>query len=234
MKLVATIRWFLPVAICAAMFSMSTLAGEGVKKTEKTPVPAEDSDSSRPEVATRQAPLRGSGLLIVDPHDSEDQIKIRLRSLFSFEGQDVIPSAQRQAEIAREVDALFAGDGAVSRELPEVSFEFRQKTSVALFRMSLLRSKLARQSDKVCPEDCSFRDLEEDSLHIHLTKPAGGPGDTVLVLKIQESYDLPGEAPLAGALSLRRDWLKRTAEDDVKPAGVRVFSLRVTLTDSEN
>ena len=60
MKLVATIRWFFPVAICAAMFSMSALAGEGVKKTEETAVPAEDSDSSRAEVATRQAPLRGS------------------------------------------------------------------------------------------------------------------------------------------------------------------------------
>ena len=101
--------------------------------------------------------------------------------------------------------------------------------------MSLLNSELALQSEKVCPEDCSFRDLDEDSLHIHLTKPAGGPGDTVLVLKIQESYDSPEEARLAGALSLRPDWLKRRAgEDGLRPAGVRVFGLRVTLTDSEN
>ena len=61
MKLVAKIRWFVPVAICAAMFSMSTLAEEGVKKAEDTAVPAEGSDSSRVEVATRRAPLRGSG-----------------------------------------------------------------------------------------------------------------------------------------------------------------------------
>ena len=233
MKLVATIRWCFPLAICAAMFPMSTLADDGVKKAVETVIPAGDSDSSRAEVSTRQASLGGSGLLIVDPADSQDQIKARLRSFFSFEGQNVVPSEQRQAEIAREVDALFAADGAVSRGLPELSFEFRQETSAKLFRVSLLDSELARQSDDVCPEDCSFRDLEDDSLHIHLTKPAGGPGDTVLVLRIQEYYDTPDEARLAGALSFRRDWLKRTGVDNLTPAGLRIFGLRVTLTDSE-
>ena len=93
---------------------------------------------------------------------------------------------------------------------------------------------MARQSDEVCPEDCSFRDLDEDSFHIHLTKPAGAPGDTVLVLTFQNPYDSPKGSGHASALSLGRDWLKRPGDDGLQPPGLRIFGLRVTLTDSEN
>ena len=234
MILTVAIRWFLPVAICAAMVSMSSLAAKAGTRKDGAAAPAEDSGSRQVGVATEQSQLRGTGFLIVDPRDSQEQIKDRMRRFFSFEGQDVTPSEQRQTEIAREVDALFATDGAAPEEFPEVSFEVRQRSSVDLFRVSLLSSELARQSDEVCPEDCSFRDLDGDSLHIHLTRPAGGPGDTVLVLRIQEPYDSPEESRLAGALPLRPDWLKRTHADGVRPAGVKLFGLRVTLAESED
>jgi len=219
MKLTVAIGWFLPVSICAAILAMSTLAAEG--RTRKQ------------AAATEQSPLHGTGLLIVDPRDSQERIKDRMRSFFSFEGLDVSSSEQRQMEIAHKVDALFAADNATSNESPKVFFEFRQDTSLDSFRMSLLSSELARQSDEVCPEDCPFRDLDEDSLHVHLTAPTGGPGDTVLVLRIRKSHDSPEGGRLVSALSLRRDWVKRAHESGVRPAGVRLFGLRVTLRDTE-
>ena len=233
MKLATTTRGLLTVAICAVIFSTNTLAGDSGKKKEGVAVPAEKSDSSRAEAASGQTQLHGTGLLIVDPRDSQEQIKDRMHRFFSFEGEDVLAPEQRKTEIAREVDALFADDGAAPKELPEITFEFRGNTSVDLFRVSLLSSELARQSDEMCPEGCRFRDLDEDWLHIHLTRPTGGPGDTVLLLNLQKSYGSPEEARLASALPLRHDRLKRAHEDGVRPAGVRIFGLRVTLTDSE-
>ena len=223
MILTALIRWLLPVAVCAAMVSMSTLAGKAGTRKEGAGVPAE------------QSQIRGTGFLHVDPLDSHEQIKDRMRKFFAFEGQDVIPSEQRQAEIARDVDALFVTDGATRNEFPpEVSFEVRWSSSVDLFHASLLSSELARQSDEVCPSDCSFRDLDEDSMHIHLTKPTGGSGDTVLVLRFHGLFDSPEERRLADASSVRPDWLKRTLTEGMRPPGIRVFGLRVTLTDTED
>ena len=49
MKLVATIRWCFPVAICAAMFSTSLPAGEGVKAAAGTVAPAENIGGGRTE-----------------------------------------------------------------------------------------------------------------------------------------------------------------------------------------
>lgn len=215
MKFIAMVRSCFPVVICTAIFSMSLLMAS-----------AED--------PAREGALRGSGLLIIDPRDSQDQIKTRLRRIFSFAGQDINTSKSRQTEIEREIAALFGDDTSVAEELPEVSFVFHRGASADAFRTSLLNSELVHQSDEVCPEDCVFRDSIEDSMHIHLTKPVGGPGDTVLVLRIPEPRDWTEEAFLAGAMSLRREWSKRIDENYVTPKGMRVFGLRVTLMNSEN
>ena len=222
MILMIAIRRILPVAMCVAIVSMSTLGVDAETIKEGT------------RVATEQSQLRGTGFLIVDPRDSQEQIKDRMRRFFSFEGWGVTPSERRRAEIAREVDALFAADGAAPNEFPEVSFRVRQRSSVDLFRVSLMSSELGRQSDEVCPEDCLFRDLDEDSLHIHLTRPLGSLGDTVLVLRIREAYDSPDGGRLASTLTPRPDWLKGTHADGARPAGARVFGVRVTLTGTED
>ena len=213
---------------------MSAVAGSAGTRKEGSAIPTEDFGSRQAGDSTEQSQLRGTGFLFVDPRDSQEQIKGRMRRFFSFEGQDGIPSEQRRLEIARDVDALFAADGAPPNEFLEMRFEVRRSSSVDLFRVSLLSSELARQSDEVCPRDCSFHDLDEDSFHIHLTKPTGGPGDTVLVLKIHESYDSSEGSLLADALSVRPNWLKRTLAEGMKPPGIRVFGMRVTLTGTED
>jgi hypothetical protein len=222
MNLTVAVRRVLPVAMCVALFSMSPLAADAEMSKRGT------------GAATEQTQLRGTGFLIVDPRDSREQIKDRMRRFFSFEGWGVTPSEQRQTEIAREVDALFAADGAAPNESPEVSFEVHQRSSVKLFRVSLLSSEVVRQSEDVCPEDCLFRDLEVDSLHVHLTRPMGGLGDTVLVLKIRGADDSPAGSRVAAALPPLPEWLERTRADGVRPGGVHIFGVRVTLTGSED
>ena len=135
------------------------------------------------------------------------------------------------------VDAFLASDWAASEELPQFSFFPRRETAADRFYESLREIDLVRQSEEVCPEGCLLRGLDGDALHIHLTKPLGGSGDTVLVLKFKEPKDLPAqdweEEALSNVLDLHREWTQQYSElpDERKPFG-RLFGIQVFLGDS--
>ena len=222
------------ILACAA-----TLPAEGIVASQNEndggiAAAAESSDIRHPEVSTQHSRLRGTGILILDPRDSEEMVKERVRRfLFGSEG-GILPEA-RQAEIEREVDALLTADRDTSNQLPQISFVFHRKITLKVFRNLVLESDLARQSEQVCPTACPFRALDDHGLHIHLTKPLGGHGDTVLALRIDESEGSPEEAlrdRLADAMDLRRDWMKRYSElgNEWKPVG-RLFGVQVFLGD---
>lgn len=227
----AAVRWVLPVTCFVCLLVRGALAGDDpAAQPQPSEVPADVSARRGTEPRDGQRRLEGLGFLIADPRDSQGLIKDRIRALFSFDGSE--PERSR-ADTSETLDALLASDRTLPGGSPEVLFEFHAVDSIDGFRRNLLNSTLFRQSEQVCPQDCPFRDLDEDSLHIHLTKPAGGPGDSVLVLTLREFIASQRPDHLANALSSSPEWLKEAYVDGVRPAGVKVFGLRVTLTDSE-
>ena len=113
-----------------------------------------------------------------------------------------------------------------------MSFRFHRETTVAMLHQSLLTSDLVLASERVCPANCPFRDLDEDTLHIHLTKPTGGRGDSVFVLNLPNP-DSPGgirEKLLERARVFRSSWAKQNYElDEGSKPGLRFIGLRVFL-----
>ncbi len=216
MKLLTRVSRFqavFPIGVCASLFFVGALAHEREQQTEP----------GRPY---------GTGFLIIDPRNSEGQVKERMRMLLS-QGDGLFALGSLDAEIGSELDELFSGVGETSDDFPEVSFTFRPNTTAGLFRESLLDSDLARQSKEVCPADCPFRTLDRGAIHFHLTRPGGGLGDSVLLLSILGPTDSLEEARktfLADALPRVRKWKSRhsRSDDELKP-GVRIFGLRVFL-----
>ena len=224
------------LSIGVPMFSAGTSAGGGEQERE----PAQGGNAARVAKESSRRPseaqnpqnlFRGIGILILDPRDSREVVKERIREFFSEVG-DEIPGDPRRVEIRRQVDALLATGG---EEIPQVSFVFRQATTADMFREFLLESDSARESEEVCGITCPLRELYNDGVHIHLTKPAGEPGDTVIALRIDQPNGA-GEWTLndrvAQALQLHRRSLRRYPElrHERKPIA-RVFGVQVFVGD---
>jgi len=220
---VRVFRSLLLASICVAMLPSGSLAsGEGQEQN-----PYDDAA----QVSHPQSPLRGTGILILDPRDSRDVVKERIHKFFSEVGAEISRDL-RQAEIKRQVDALLAAD---SEAVPQISLVFRQATTRDIFHGLLLEADSARESEEVCPITCPFRDLYKDGVHIHLTKPVGGPGDTVIALEIDgpsSSRQKTLDDRLAEALQLRESWLERYPElrNKRKPIA-RMFGVQIFAGD---
>lgn len=171
--------------------------------------PAPSSVETRPA----DSELAGTGILILDSRDSLPLVK-RLLQEFLIETGGDITFDSRQSEIESEVDMLFADDGSASSVLPRISFRFGQEDEANMVAGFLKASDYFLRSNEVCPGNCRFRDLDHDSdhVHIHLTRAAGGEGDTVLAFRFDRREDASGrrlDYDLARNQELRREWLMR-------------------------
>ena len=226
------VRWLgviLLTALCAPTLPGAGLTSED-KKRGQSPPPGADFHNAE-ALPPLRSQLSGTGILILDPIDSPELIKERLRN-FLWEVGTGAPANRRHAEIERELGSLFAVDGGTSGELPQISFEFYRDPTLHMLRESLRDSDLARQGEELCSATCRFRELDNDGgVHIHLTRPSEEPGGSVLAFWFKETDGTPEEARKGqqpDGLDQRHDWLERYSElgSESKPAG-RLFGVRV-------
>lgn len=226
------VRWvgvILLTALCAPTLSAGGLTSENNKR-EQSPPPGADSHNAE-ALPSLRSQLSGTGILILDPLDSPELIKERLRDYFLEVGTDA-PMDRRHAETERELDSLFAADGEMSGELPQFTFEFHQDHTLQTLRESFLDSNLARQGEELCSATCRFRELDNDGgVHIHLTRPSEEPGGSVLAFWFKETDGTLEEARKGqqpDGLDQRLDWLERYSEPGSEPKpSARLFGVRV-------
>ena len=216
-------------ALCTPTLRAGGVTSEDSRR-EQSPPHGADSDNAEALLPPRSQ-LSGTGILILDPLDSPELIRERLRNFFLEVGTGS-RAKRRHAEIERELGSLFAVDGGTSGELPQISFKFYRAPTLHMVREFLRDSDLARQGEELCSPTCRLRDLDSDGgVHIHLTRPSEESSGSVLAFWFKETDGTPEEArkdQQPDGLDQRHDWLERYSElgSESKPAG-RLFGVRV-------
>ena len=132
--------------------------------------------------------MRGVAILVLDPLDDPEQVKERFRRLLD-ELRPSLPPGLHQEENRRQIDAVLAADWNSSSPLPQIDLVFPgEMTAEGLYRL-ILSTPMAQESREICPVSCPLRDLHGNGIHIHLTRPVGGPGDSILVVQVFEPRD---------------------------------------------
>jgi hypothetical protein len=175
-------------------------------------------------------PLRGSGYLIVDPRDSHEKVRQRLRK-FVHEVRSSVPPELGREETRRQVDAFLESDLMSDGDLPHLAMEFPPGVTHHNVITHLENTPSARESRHICPLSCPVEAMFKNGFHIHLTRPAGGPGDSVLALEL---YGGPDEGtsshPHAAGYPPRESLLDRypLSDDGRVPIG-QAFGVRIYL-----
>jgi hypothetical protein len=146
-----------------------------------------------PPARPLQEPLRGSGILIIDRRDREEDVKARLR-LFVQEARARLPPEWRQEETRRQIDALLASDLPDPSHVPQLSFFLAPDVTADRVRGYIDNTPSARDSRRVCPAACPLRQMFANGFHIHLTRPAGGAGDSILAVEFAGAFSPPSDA----------------------------------------
>ena len=185
------------------------LLGDSVafEATNRNPTTARVDASQADNLST------GAGILILDPRDPLPLVR-RLLQEFLIETGDGMMLERRRADVAGEVDLLFGGDTNDARGLPWLSLRAAKEAQFNMVAGFLKASDYFLRSDEVCQENCRFRDQDSDGnhVHFHLTRAAGGEGDTVLAFSFDEREQRPGQRldyDLSDREELRSDWLSR-------------------------
>jgi len=194
-------------------------------------------DSGPPQTATADAqiseseqPLRGSGYLIVDPRDSQEQVRKRL-SKFVLEVRSSMPPELSREEIRRQVDAFLESDLTSGEDLPQLAMEFPPGVTRDNLIAHLEDTPSARESRRVCPIACPVEAMFKNGFHIHLTRPAGGPGDSVLALELSGGpHGTASSHPQTSGGPSRESLLDRypVSDDGRVPIG-QAFGVRIYL-----
>ena len=179
--------------------------------------------------------LRGTGMLILDPRDSSEEAKEMLRKLLE-EIHTIIPARLHQEANRRQMEALLAADWADPDSLPELSFIFHEEMTAELLHRFIIDTPTGRASEEFCKIACALDEvLDREGVHIHLTRPSGGTGGTVLALEFYESEGPGGisSETLEAEVLEFRDALRENWEEfgyDREPIG-RIFGVRVVVGD---
>ena len=194
---------------------------------------------TRPQAAPRparpiQEPLRGSGILLIDPRDREEDVKARLR-LFVQEARATLPPEWRQEETHRQIDALLASGLPDPDHVPQLSFFLPPDVTADRVRGYIDNTPSARESRRVCPAACPLREMFASGFHIHLTRSAGGAGDSILAVEFAGAFSPPSDAAAEAARfeearHRQQNLLERYPEMgyERQPVG-RLFGARVYL-----
>jgi hypothetical protein len=183
-------------------------------------------DAAPPAPEADRAALRGVGVLIIDPLDSPDQVRERLRQ-FVMEARANVPPEQQREEVRRQVDALLSAPADPDAPLPQIRIVFQPGMTAARVLSYMENTPSARASRELCPASCPVTALYHDGMHVHLTRPYGGLGDSVFAI----SFEGGGEAAaVAEAAARRRSLLERypVGAGERRPIGT-VFGVSVYL-----
>jgi hypothetical protein len=150
--------------------------------------PAAPGDEGEPD---KDYYLRGVGLLILDPRDPPELVKERMR-LFLEQVRPNVPAELRQESNRPQIDALLAGDWESGDELPQLDLSFHPDMTVDLIHQFVEITPVARESAGTCPVACPFRDHSGADIHIHLTRPTRGGGDSIIIFHL---YNPDGSEP---------------------------------------
>ena len=178
--------------------------------------------------------LRGMGILILDPRDSPEVVKERLRE-FLDQIRPNIPPKYREESNRRQLEALLAADWESQQNLPQLDLQFHKDVLADMIHGFILTTPIAKESEKVCTTACPFREYYKNGVHIHLTRSVGGKGDSVIALHVYDPRRSTGLS-LMDQIDLTinlRDSLLAEYPDlgfDRKPVG-KLFGLRVYIGD---
>ncbi|MEE8537499.1 MAG: hypothetical protein V3U86_06360 [Acidobacteriota bacterium] len=186
-----------------------------------------------PQPARTAEPLRGSGYLILDHRDSQETVKARFRKFVDEVRLSVPPELSRE-ETRQQVDAFLESDLTSSEDLPHLDLEFAAGVTRENLIAYLENTASAQESRLICSLSCPVRAMFRNGFHIHLTRPAGGLGDSVFALELHGSRadhgPKPSQTSTSGLDIERHSLLDRypVADDGRKPIG-RVFGVRIYL-----
>lgn len=176
----------------------------------------------------RPVEMRAVAILVLDPLDDPEQVKERFRQLLD-ELRPSLPPGLHREENRRQIDAVLAADWNSTSPLPRIDLVFPgEMTPEGLYRL-ILSTPIAQESREVCPVSCPLRDFQENGIHIHLTQPVGGPGDSILVVQVFEPQDT-AQDPVGLALQLDETVKARYTELGYrrKPIG-KIFGVGVVV-----
>lgn len=171
--------------------------------------------------------LRGAGVVIVDPLDSAEDVRERLRQ-FVLEVRANVPPEMQREEVRRQVDALLSAPPAPGAPIPQLRIAFQPGMTAAQILSYMENTPSARASRAVCPLACPAAVLYSDGMHVHLTRPHGGPGDSVFALAFEGGSAEGGG--VGQAAERRQSLLERypIGADSRRPVGT-VFGVGVYL-----
>ena len=150
--------------------------------------PAAAGDDGEPD---RSNHLRGVGLLILDPRDPPELVKERLR-LFLEQVRPNVPAELRQESNRQPIEALLEADWESGDELPQLDLFFHPDMTVDLIHRFIEMTPVAMESTGSCPATCPLRDHSGATIHIHLTRPTAGGGDSIIIFHL---YNPGGSEP---------------------------------------
>ena len=185
--------------------------------------------------AENKGKLRGTGMLILDPRDDLEKAKEQLRLLLE-QIQSHIPERMRRQANRRQLDALLASDWSDPETLPELAFVFDDEMTAVLLHQFIVQTQVGKASEEYCQISCALEEIfDQEGVHIHLTRPSGGPGDTVLAVEFYDSVGPEGisDAVLEAEVLEFRSQLRDNWEEfgyDREPIG-RIFGVRVVVGD---
>jgi hypothetical protein len=188
-------------------------------------VPAET-----PPAAPEKPSLRGAGVVIVDPLDSPEEVRERLRQ-FVLEVRANVPPEKQREEVRRQVDALLSTPPGPDAQIPQISIVFQPGMTAAQILSYMDHTPSARASREVCPVACPVAALYRDGMHVHLTRPHGGAGDSVFALAFEGPAGASGGVEQAA--ERRQSLLERypIGADARRPVGT-IFGVGVFLGEA--
>ncbi len=199
-------------------------------------VAAASEEADPPQTAQATEPLRASGYLILDHRDSQRMVKARLRK-FIDEVRSSVPPGFSREETRRQVDTFLESDLESSEDLPHLNLEFAAGVTPDNLIAYLENTPSAQESRHLCSLSCPVKAMFKNGFHIHLTRPAGGLGDSVFALELRGARvghgPNPTQTSTSGLEVERQSLLDRypVAADGRKPVG-RMFGVRIYLGEA--
>lgn len=186
-----------------------------------------------PQTARASEHLRASGYLILDHRDSQEMVKARLRK-FIDEVRSSVPAELSREETRRQVDSFLESDLVSSEDLPQLDLEFAAGVTRDNLIAYLENTPSAQESRHICSLSCPVKSMFKSGFHIHLTRPAGGLGDSVFALELHggraDHGPNPAQTSSSGLEIERQSLLDRyPVADDGRKSVSRVFGVRIYL-----